>query len=559
MNKYFWIIIILILPIVAAGIWYMSVSSDVLTASNVSAVVLEHPDGSHTEYTSIDDKQFFVDFKSSIVSIEKQDYNSETHSLYKLKFERVQGDVQYYLCLSADVKNCLAFDSNGDWYRIDKEYAKKFLTLHDTSSVYRNSEVPNMTFVSNGIDTVITPSEAQWFYLLSDETYSEVSIENSGSSDNGLYVLSGDDFDISFDIKPDWYNVKIYDGEELLFDELSGNFTEFSYNDESKLRAVITAEWYADTTPFYYGKVVYDILFDYDIRATFAIDKKEAYPGEAIYINLMHVDNEALEITTSIPSAEKLSEHSYANGKLVILPIPSYAEAGEYKISVKSEKTSISIPITVKSKVFETVKIGFVGSESADSYNSAQALFNSEIASAFDVVETNAEWINGLLTPVKKFVGGIEQYWVSLPSFGVIQNVEGTVISERSKGIHYVKAIAADSLPARSAANGTVAFAGTTTLYGNTVVIEHGLGFKTVYGHLDSINVSVGQSINAGDVIANADPSGFAVSSTELFFGICVDGVFLNPYNFINEPRTESGSDISDPIDFIVNIQTKLE
>lgn len=559
MNKYLCIVVVLLIPIIAAGIWYMSISSGNLSSASVSTVVLEHPDGTLTEYASDDDKEFFLDFKKNIVSIERQEYDSDIHSLYKLKFERVHGDILYYLCLCADVKNCLAFDSNGDWYRIDKEYAKKFLTLHDTSCVYRNSEVPLMSFVSNGVSTPIQPSEGQWYYLLSDESYSEVNVENVGSTDNGVYVMSGNGFDLTFAITPDWYDVKIYDGDELLFDGLSGNFSEFTYQNESKLRAVITAEWYADTTPFYHGRVVYDTLFDYDIRAAYTIDKKECYPGEALFLNLLHVDNESLEITSTIPGAETLSSHNFLNGKISIIPIPMSVNAGEYYINVKSEKTAISIPLTVKAKAFETVKVGFVGSESADSYNNAQASFNDEISSAFDVILSETAWTNGLLTPVRKFIGGVEQYWVSLPSYGVIQNVGGNVITERSKGIHYVKAVAADSLPVRASASGSVAFSGVTTLYGNTVVIEHGYGFKTVYGHLDALNLSVGQRVNEGDVIANADPSAFAVSSTEFFFGICVDGIFLNPYNFITEPRTESGSDRSDPIEFFADFKTEIE
>ena len=61
MNKYFWLLIVFFLPIIAAGIWFFSVSQDNVTAAAVSAVTLELPDGTKNEYVSDDDREFFVE------------------------------------------------------------------------------------------------------------------------------------------------------------------------------------------------------------------------------------------------------------------------------------------------------------------------------------------------------------------------------------------------------------------------------------------------------------------------------------------------------------------
>lgn len=56
-----------------------------------------------------------------------------------------------------------------------------------------------------------------------------------------------------------------------------------------------------------------------------------------------------------------------------------------------------------------------------------------------------------------------------------------------------------------SPAIGTVIFAGQQSGYGNVVIIEHMFGFQTLYGHLNEIDVSVGEKVGKGKVIAKAE------------------------------------------------------
>ena len=158
----------------------------------------------------------------------------------------------------------------------------------------------------------------------------------------------------------------------------------------------------------------------------------------------------------------------------------------------------------------------------------------------------------GCYYPIQKFIDNKEQYWISAPSYGVTQKINNTAVSVPNFGIHYVKSVDAESLPVRAIQDGIIAFSGTTTAFGNTVVIEHGYGLKSVYGHLDGLYYSVGQEVKGTDIIANAKPSAYSIASTELFFAIYVNGEFVNPFNFIDEPKSKEHSSQSDPIDFIL-------
>jgi murein DD-endopeptidase MepM/ murein hydrolase activator NlpD len=85
-----------------------------------------------------------------------------------------------------------------------------------------------------------------------------------------------------------------------------------------------------------------------------------------------------------------------------------------------------------------------------------------------------------------------------------------------------------EKAPVQAANNGVIVFTGPLGIYGSTVIIDHGLGMISLYGHLSSIQVKVGQSVKLGDAIGNTGMSGLA-GGDHLHFGIMVGGQFVNP------------------------------
>ncbi len=79
-----------------------------------------------------------------------------------------------------------------------------------------------------------------------------------------------------------------------------------------------------------------------------------------------------------------------------------------------------------------------------------------------------------------------------------------------------------------AAQHGTVVFASDLGIYGNTVVIDHGLGLFTLYGHLSSIRVAVGDRVLAGEVIGRTGQSGLA-GGDHLHYSTLVHGVHVDP------------------------------
>jgi len=82
--------------------------------------------------------------------------------------------------------------------------------------------------------------------------------------------------------------------------------------------------------------------------------------------------------------------------------------------------------------------------------------------------------------------------------------------------------------PVPAANAGKVIFTGYLGIYGNTIIIDHGLGLYSTYSHLDCFKVSVGQMVKKGQIIGLTDTTGLAAGD-HLHFGMLVDGVFVNP------------------------------
>jgi murein DD-endopeptidase MepM/ murein hydrolase activator NlpD len=82
--------------------------------------------------------------------------------------------------------------------------------------------------------------------------------------------------------------------------------------------------------------------------------------------------------------------------------------------------------------------------------------------------------------------------------------------------------------PVQAANHGRVIFADRLGIYGLTVVLDHGQGISSVYGHLSGINVRLDQDVSRGDTIGFTGQTGLA-SGDHLHFSIMVNGVFVNP------------------------------
>jgi murein DD-endopeptidase MepM/ murein hydrolase activator NlpD len=100
--------------------------------------------------------------------------------------------------------------------------------------------------------------------------------------------------------------------------------------------------------------------------------------------------------------------------------------------------------------------------------------------------------------------------------------------------------------PVEAANSGTVAFVGDLGIYGNTVILDHGLGLFTLYSHLSSIDVKVGESLKQRQVVGKTGETGLAAGD-HLHYGVYLHGVAILPVEWWDQKWIDD------------NIQPKLD
>jgi murein DD-endopeptidase MepM/ murein hydrolase activator NlpD len=83
-------------------------------------------------------------------------------------------------------------------------------------------------------------------------------------------------------------------------------------------------------------------------------------------------------------------------------------------------------------------------------------------------------------------------------------------------------------VPVIAAHAGTVVYADWLGIYGNTIVIDHGMGVQSLYGHLMSFDVKVGDHVTRGQTIGRSDSTGLA-GGDHVHFTMLVGGRMVNP------------------------------
>jgi len=88
--------------------------------------------------------------------------------------------------------------------------------------------------------------------------------------------------------------------------------------------------------------------------------------------------------------------------------------------------------------------------------------------------------------------------------------------------------------PIRASNDGMVIFKNYLGLYGNSIIIDHGMGLSTLYAHTSGQHVEVGDDVSKNKKIANTGSTG-AVFGDHLHFGVLVQGVEVNPREWMDK------------------------
>ncbi len=183
----------------------------------------------------------------------------------------------------------------------------------------------------------------------------------------------------------------------------------------------------------------------------------------------------------------------------------------------KKQKQSNALLNTFNEKTEENKK-------AIDAAEQAEAQLQAEIKEALSK-SSNEAFVGGqFLWPVPGYYTITDPFGYRVhPITGVYKMHTGVDIA--GSGIRGKAILAANS--------GKILKAGYNTAYGNYVVIDHGGGYSTLYGHASSLTVSAGQAVSRGDVIGYVGSTGYS-TGPHLHFEIIQNGTYLDPLSFFN-------------------------
>ena len=206
-------------------------------------------------------------------------------------------------------------------------------------------------------------------------------------------------------------------------------------------------------------------------------------------------------------------------------------EQDELKIiKSKSEQTSIVLSNmkTLQQSYVQDLNEGEkILQERLTKYKEEQEEIERQIELATNAIDPNIQYTGGeMLWPVAISGTAItSNYGVrEHPIQGVVKEHTGIDIGNTPLGS-----------PVVAAADGIVTYAGWLGGYGNCVMINHGDGIVTLYGHGNKILTSVNTEVKQGDVIMEVGSTGNS-TGPHLHFEVRVNGDYTNPLNFVKVP-----------------------
>jgi murein DD-endopeptidase MepM/ murein hydrolase activator NlpD len=203
------------------------------------------------------------------------------------------------------------------------------------------------------------------------------------------------------------------------------------------------------------------------------------------------------------------------------------------------------IPDSARTKAVETI------AELTKVSKMNETALVQSIATTLQTLVNRAANQNKSFDEIEKMVTNKEQLIASIPAIQPVSNKELTRIASgfgtRTDPIYKVTKMhngldftAPQGTPIYATANGTVAKAEqSSTGYGNHVVINHGYGYETLYGHMVRIKVSGGQSVKRGELIGWVGSTGKS-TGPHCHYEVHKNGTPIDPiYFFYNDLNAE--------------------
>lgn len=252
-----------------------------------------------------------------------------------------------------------------------------------------------------------------------------------------------------------------------------------------------------------------------------SISPKKIYPGDPLMITV--------STTTSVREVlfdkKKISVMDYNGKPRAFVAIDFNEKVLEHEVRVNfvnNISTTTFVVITPRQKIDKPLgipeKLGGNTPEAGKTLVSNLSKENSHLATA--QTAPSQLWS-------KSFIPPLNSIFVT-DDYGYNRDTAGQNIVHKGTDFR-----AATGTEVMAVNDGIVRISQKYTVYGNTIVLDHGLGLASLYMHLSELKVKVGDKVERGQVIALSGDTGYA-EAPHLHVSFRIKGVSIDPMTFLN-------------------------
>lgn len=440
------------------------------------------------------------------------DVNTLPQKYYDIKVLDGGSVSSYRYYFSSNPNNrTLVSDENGSFYSIEFKHTKAFLSKEYAYMFYDSACAPTLS-IEGGAD--IIPNNVKWQYRVADGTYIDSPAINK-TTEKREYPMSGRN-KLKFSISPDKYSVKVYENGKALDGEFDLETLPYDRLDIASLQFVITAEW--TSVEGCRGSAEYSFFSSIGKAPEFTIAANTTIKNPPD--NTVLMGEFFTVVGTNISAPQKITFKSepaidftpvfFEEGNYVysIIPIPNDKNAPlEYTFTfsysgINQSFEVTALPRTVKSRDYECENINI--SRNSAAISEYERLL-SDIGSKYEKMKYFGS--DKLIDYETYYDKNKATIILGYGNERVPDNGDESFVLD---GVDYGMGSGTD---VRAIAAGKVVYSGSSKLLGSFIVVDHGLGLKTWYCHLQSAISTVGDTVQRGAVIGSSGKTGYTNSN----------------------------------------------
>jgi murein DD-endopeptidase MepM/ murein hydrolase activator NlpD len=224
---------------------------------------------------------------------------------------------------------------------------------------------------------------------------------------------------------------------------------------------------------------------------------------------------------------QELNFVPYENGYLALVGLDAFTKIGRYSLELSGlgdrPWPEFTQAIEVTSGEYGTQLITVPDELSPLLAPEVREEDEAVLATVFGAISPKQHWNGTFQVPVSNTL--------VTAGYGDARSYNGGPIEIFHTGIDFAGAI---GTPVMAVAAGTVVYSDTLPLFGNTLIVDHGLGVMTAYYHLSAYQVSLGDQVEKGQVIAAGGSTGLS-SGPHLHWDLRVANVPVNGLQWTRE------------------------